>query len=46
MTIENATIPVIANVSATAMEDATEIKKNLFQQLYSPVLWEDQVFKK
>ena len=31
MTIENAKIPVIANVSATEMEDATEIKTKLIR---------------
>ena len=43
ITIKNAKIPVIANVSATEMEDATEIKTKLLQQLYSPVQWEQSV---
>ena len=41
----NAKIPVIANVSATEMEDASEIKTKLIQQLYSPVQWEQSVQK-
>ena len=45
ITIDNAKIPVIANVSATEMEDATEIKTKLLQQLYSPVQWEQSVQK-
>lgn len=40
MTIVDAKIPVIANVSATEMEQAAEIKDKLIQQLYSPVQWE------
>ncbi|MCM3587151.1 ACP S-malonyltransferase [Mesobacillus maritimus] len=43
--IQSAKIPVIANVTAEAMQDATEIKEKLIQQLYSPVLWEDSVHK-
>lgn len=45
MTIENAKIPVIANVSASVMESATEIKTKLIEQLYSPVQWEQSVQK-
>jgi [acyl-carrier-protein] S-malonyltransferase len=36
---------VIANVSANPMTSAAEIKENLIEQLYSPVLWEDSVVK-
>lgn len=43
--MKDAQIPVIANVSAKPMTDAEEIKKNLIEQLYSPVLWEDSVVK-
>ncbi|OLS42072.1 ACP S-malonyltransferase [Bacillus sp. MRMR6] len=43
--MKNASIPVIANVSAEPMSEALEIKENLIEQLYSPVLWEDSVLK-
>ncbi|MEW9050437.1 MAG: ACP S-malonyltransferase [Neobacillus sp.] len=43
--MKNASIPVIANVSAEPMSEALEIKENLIEQLYSPVLWEDSVSK-
>jgi [acyl-carrier-protein] S-malonyltransferase len=43
--LKNAQIPVIANVSANPMTTAEEIKENLIEQLYSPVLWEDSVVK-
>ncbi|ARK31036.1 ACP S-malonyltransferase [Halalkalibacter krulwichiae] len=43
LTIENASIPVIANVSAEAVQDARQIRTNLIEQVYSPVLWEDTV---
>lgn len=45
ITINNVSIPVIANVTAAAMTDAEDIKQKLIQQLYSPVLWEDSVKK-
>lgn len=45
MDLSNASIPVIANVSATEMTEANDIKEKLIQQLYSPVLWEDSVEK-
>jgi [acyl-carrier-protein] S-malonyltransferase len=45
MTINDAGIPVIANVSADGMTDSEEIKQKLIEQLYSPVLWEDSVNK-
>ena len=45
MDIRNAEIPVIANVSAKPMLVAHDIKQNLIEQLYSPVLWEDSVKK-
>jgi [acyl-carrier-protein] S-malonyltransferase len=41
----DALIPVIANVSAKPMTAAEEIKENLIEQLYSPVLWEDSVVR-
>jgi len=43
--MQEARIPVIANVSANPMTTAIEIKENLIEQLYSPVLWEDSVVK-
>ncbi|MFJ5761796.1 ACP S-malonyltransferase [Neobacillus sp. NPDC093182] len=43
--MKDARIPVIANVSANPMMTAEEIKENLIEQLYSPVLWEDSVVK-
>nr|WP_263328025.1 ACP S-malonyltransferase [Neobacillus sp. Marseille-Q6967] len=43
--IQDAAIPVIANVSANPMSTAAEMKENLIEQLYSPVLWEDSVEK-
>ncbi|MGG0718866.1 ACP S-malonyltransferase [Robertmurraya massiliosenegalensis] len=43
--IHEAKIPVIANVSATAMTNPSEIKEKLIEQLYSPVQWEDSVKK-
>ncbi|WNF24445.1 ACP S-malonyltransferase [Mesobacillus jeotgali] len=43
--IKNAVIPVIGNVTAEPMTDASEFKKRLVEQLYSPVLWEDSVAK-
>jgi [acyl-carrier-protein] S-malonyltransferase len=43
LTINNAMIPVVANVSATEVTDASDIKKKLIDQVFSPVLWEDTV---
>lgn len=43
--IKNAVVPVIGNVTAEPMTDASEFKKRLVEQLYSPVLWEDSVGK-
>ncbi|WP_019152821.1 ACP S-malonyltransferase [Robertmurraya massiliosenegalensis] len=43
--IHEANIPVIANVSATAMTNPSDIKEKLIKQLYSPVQWEDSVKK-
>ncbi|MEL3972386.1 ACP S-malonyltransferase [Rossellomorea oryzaecorticis] len=45
MEIEDAVVPVIANVTASPVTDAEEIKRLLIEQLYSPVLWEDTVEK-
>src|SRR6185312_3113677 len=41
--MKDATIPVIANVNASLVNDSAEIKGFLVEQLYSPVLWEDSV---
>ncbi|MCF6137072.1 ACP S-malonyltransferase [Pseudalkalibacillus berkeleyi] len=43
LTITDANIPVIANVSAKAVTEATEIKTRLIEQIYSPVRWEETV---
>jgi len=43
--IANATVPVIANVTANPMVEAEEIKVKLVEQLYSPVLWQTSVEK-
>ncbi|WP_409294411.1 ACP S-malonyltransferase [Peribacillus sp. SCS-26] len=41
--INNASVPVISNVTSKPMNSPQEIKERLIQQLYSPVLWEDSV---
>lgn len=43
ISVKDAGIPVIANVSANEMSSSNEIKERLIEQLYSPVLWEDSV---
>ncbi|MCA1053478.1 ACP S-malonyltransferase [Rossellomorea aquimaris] len=45
VSINDASIPVIANVTASPVQGAEEIKRLLIEQLYSPVLWEDTVEK-
>lgn len=45
ITINDAAVPVIGNVTAEPMTEASEFKKRLVEQLYSPVLWEDSVSK-
>lgn len=45
ITIRDAAIPVIANVTAEKMTAADEIRLKLIEQIYSPVLWEDTVRK-
>ncbi|WP_078554742.1 ACP S-malonyltransferase [Bacillus alkalicellulosilyticus] len=45
VTINDATVPVIANVTASEITFATDIKEKLVEQVYSPVLWEDSVRK-
>ena len=43
--MKDASIPIIANVNASAVTHSEEIKGLLVEQLYSPVLWEDSVRK-
>ncbi|WEG11616.1 ACP S-malonyltransferase [Pullulanibacillus sp. KACC 23026] len=43
LTITDAQIPVIANVTAEPVTAASEIKKHLIEQLYSPVRWIETV---
>ncbi|MCM3569097.1 ACP S-malonyltransferase [Neobacillus mesonae] len=43
--MNDARIPVIANVTAEPVTKAEEIKDQLIEQLYSPVLWEDSIQK-
>ncbi|OLO40858.1 [acyl-carrier-protein] S-malonyltransferase [Alkalihalophilus pseudofirmus] len=43
ITISEAKIPVIANVTADVVTDSKQIKEKLIEQVYSPVLWEDTV---
>jgi [acyl-carrier-protein] S-malonyltransferase len=45
ITIDEADVPVIANVTALPVTDREEIKRLLIEQLYSPVQWEDTVGK-
>jgi [acyl-carrier-protein] S-malonyltransferase len=42
-TIEDASVAVVANVSAKEVRAKEEIKDSLIQQVASPVLWEDSV---
>lgn len=41
--IVDASVPVIANVTADAVTAASDIRGLLVEQVYSPVLWEDTV---
>lgn len=41
--MQDATIPLVANVNASVVTSSLEVKKQLVEQLYSPVLWEDSV---
>lgn len=43
LSIRDAVIPVIANVTATAESEADDIRENLIRQLYSPVRWVESV---
>lgn len=41
--LHNASVPVIANVTAREAAEADDIRSLLVEQVYSPVLWEDSV---
>ncbi|OPA77543.1 [acyl-carrier-protein] S-malonyltransferase [Paenibacillus selenitireducens] len=41
--MNNASVPVIANVTAQPVIEAEQIRQLLVEQVYSPVLWEDSV---
>ena len=45
VTVNDAVIPVIQNVTASVAQDSESLKANLVKQLYSPVLWTDTVRK-
>ncbi|MBH5316679.1 ACP S-malonyltransferase [Paenibacillus sp. GSMTC-2017] len=41
--VGNASIPVVANVTAREEVQGSELRKLLVEQVYSPVLWEDSI---
>lgn len=41
--MSDAAVPVVANVTASAVTDAAALRALLVEQVYSPVLWEDSV---
>ncbi|MFF0825771.1 ACP S-malonyltransferase [Brevibacillus sp. NPDC003359] len=43
VTVQEATVPVVANVTARPVTEATTIADQLVQQVSAPVLWEDSV---
>ncbi|WP_274651577.1 ACP S-malonyltransferase [Paenibacillus humicola] len=43
LTMNDASFPVIANVTAQPVAEAAQIRRLLAEQVYSPVLWEDSV---
>ncbi|MGP4080266.1 ACP S-malonyltransferase [Pseudalkalibacillus sp. R45] len=43
LTITDAEIPVVANVTAEPVTEAGEIRSKLIEQIYSPVRWEETV---
>ncbi|MNJ37939.1 Malonyl CoA-acyl carrier protein transacylase [compost metagenome] len=43
ITIHDASIPVVANVTASAVQGRADICSLLVEQVYSPVLWEDSI---
>lgn len=45
ITLQNTTTPVISNVTALPVTEASKMKNLLVEQLYSPVRWEESVQK-
>lgn len=43
VSMSNAAVPVVANVTAAPVTEAHSIRNLLVEQVYSPVLWEDSV---
>lgn len=43
VSFHDATVPVVANVTATTVTNASDIQALLVEQVYSPVLWEDSI---
>lgn len=43
--INNPTIPIISNVTSQQITDGNKIKNEMIEQVYSPVLWEENVRK-
>jgi [acyl-carrier-protein] S-malonyltransferase len=43
ITIQDAVVPVVANVTADCVTDSKEIKEKLIEQLYSPVRWYESI---
>ncbi|GAA0134110.1 ACP S-malonyltransferase [Paenibacillus sp. YSY-4.3] len=43
ITIGDASVPVVANVTASPVQRGEEISRLLVEQVYSPVLWEDSI---
>lgn len=43
VSMQEAAVPVVANVTARPVSDASDIRKLLARQVYSPVLWEDSI---
>jgi len=45
VTITEPQIPIISNVKAELLQEVSEIKNEMIEQVYSPVLWEQDVRK-
>lgn len=43
LSLADANVPVVANVTAEAVSNKDDIRRLLAEQVYSPVLWEDSV---
>lgn len=43
VTFTDASVPVVANVTAGPVQKGSDISKLLVEQVYSPVLWEDSI---